>query len=89
MEEKALGKFHFSSEASYCGFFTCHLWSMLLRRKEQKDKNELLTLEILAQENILDNIIILKASAVPKSLIRISALNLSMLYMVVYVVHCT
>lgn len=54
---------------------------MLLRRKEQKDKNELLNLEILAQENILDNIIILKASAVPESLIKISALNLSMLYM--------
>lgn len=80
VEEKALGKFHFSSHVSYCSFFTCHLLSMLLRRKGQKDENELQNLEILAQENLLlDTIIILKASVVPESLIRISALNLSML----------
>lgn len=77
-----MGKFPFSSDVSYCSFFACHLLSMLLRRKGQKDQNELLNLELLAQENILlDTIIILKASAVLESLIRISALNLSMLYM--------
>lgn len=66
MEENALGKFHFSSDASYCSFFTCHLLSMLLRRKGEKDENELLNLEILAQESkLLDSIIFLKASAVP------------------------
>lgn len=55
---------------------------MLLRRNRQKHENKLLNLEILAQENLLlDTIIILKASAVPESLIRISALDLFMLYM--------
>lgn len=77
-----MGKFHFSSDASYGSFFTCHLLSMLLRRNRQKHENKLLNLEILAQENLLlDTIIILKASAVPESLIRISALDLFMLYM--------
>lgn len=55
----------------------------MLRRKGQKDENELLNLEIHAQENLLlDTRIIFKAKAVPESLIRISALNLF-----VYVVH--